>query len=267
MPPKRKREMMDNMMQESPPPPPTDFSTNPTDGYTPHFMDQPREAEMQTLQELDGLAEAAGANRQSSTEAASAALRYGMNNPMATDPAFGVGPSVDSADQIPIPEFDIGDPSPEVDKFDLTGGQDLSTQTVQDVNISKPIKGSAEWQKVRRDNHKEVERRRRENINEGINDLAKVISEGSEQKIESVGKSGDNKGVILARAVAFIQDMKERQIQTDTKNDDARRIFEQACHELGNTAEHLKDEVKRLEGEVEKWKTLAIKAGVKEDIQ
>jgi bHLH factor len=47
---------------------------------------------------------------------------------------------------------------------------------------------------MRRDNHKEVERRRRETINEGINDIAKMVP-----------NSDKNKGSILRQAVKYIQ--------------------------------------------------------------
>ncbi|KAI8604306.1 hypothetical protein EDD21DRAFT_317809 [Dissophora ornata] len=60
----------------------------------------------------------------------------------------------------------------------------------------KPAPGSEEWHKIRRDNHKEVERRRRENINDGISDLAKMIPNCEK-----------NKGLILRQAVKYIQDL------------------------------------------------------------
>lgn len=59
---------------------------------------------------------------------------------------------------------------------------------------AKAAVGSAEWHKIRRDNHKEVERRRRETINEGINGLAKMVP-----------NCDKNKGSILKEAVKYIQ--------------------------------------------------------------
>ncbi|KAG0252214.1 basic helix-loop-helix protein [Mortierella polycephala] len=61
---------------------------------------------------------------------------------------------------------------------------------------AKPVPGSEEWHKMRRDNHKEVERRRRETINAGINDLAK-----------SIPNSEKNKGSILRQAVKYIRNL------------------------------------------------------------
>lgn len=54
-----------------------------------------------------------------------------------------------------------------------------------------------DWTRTRKDNHKEVERRRRETINDGINDL-KAIVPGCEK----------NKGSILQRAVEYINELK-----------------------------------------------------------
>lgn len=65
---------------------------------------------------------------------------------------------------------------------------------------SKAPVGSDEWLRQRRENHKEVERRRRETINEGINELAKLIPEGEK-----------NKGKILSRAVQYIHELKQQQ--------------------------------------------------------
>lgn len=61
---------------------------------------------------------------------------------------------------------------------------------------------------MRRDNHKEVERRRRETINEGINDIAKMIP-----------NSDKNKGSILRQAVKYIQTIvtENEQMQPDTE--------------------------------------------------
>ncbi|KAF9020029.1 basic helix-loop-helix protein [Haplosporangium bisporale] len=58
----------------------------------------------------------------------------------------------------------------------------------------KPVAGSEEWHKLRRDNHKEVERRRRETINQGITELATIIT-----------CTEKNKGQILKEAVKYIQ--------------------------------------------------------------
>ncbi|KAI9221274.1 hypothetical protein BC828DRAFT_335476, partial [Blastocladiella britannica] len=63
----------------------------------------------------------------------------------------------------------------------------------------KPAPGTDEWVKLRRESHKEVERRRREVINTGISELAKIVPNCSDR----------NKGGILHRAVQYIQQLKE----------------------------------------------------------
>ncbi|KAG0305666.1 basic helix-loop-helix protein [Dissophora globulifera] len=72
------------------------------------------------------------------------------------------------------------------------------TPTTSAPQAAKPVAGSEEWHKMRRDNHKEVERRRRETINAGINDLAAVIPNPDK-----------NKGAILRQAVKFIESIQE----------------------------------------------------------
>lgn len=132
----------------------------------------------------------------------------------------------------------------------------------------KPTVGSEEWHKVRRDNHKEgaynrssldrvytdgcaVERRRRETINEGINELAKIVP-GCEK----------NKGSILARAVQFITQLKENETQNIEKWTLEKLLTEQAIAELSSSCDKLKSECQRAWTECEQWKKAAQKAGV-----
>ncbi|KAK3672837.1 basic helix-loop-helix protein [Recurvomyces mirabilis] len=119
---------------------------------------------------------------------------------------------------------------------------------------SKPTVGSDEWHKVRRDNHKEVERRRRETINEGINELAKIVP-GCEK----------NKGSILARAVQFITQLKENESQNIEKWTLEKLLTEQAIAELSSSCDKLKAECQRAWAEVEQWKKAAQKAGASVD--
>ncbi|EMC96455.1 hypothetical protein BAUCODRAFT_69437 [Baudoinia panamericana UAMH 10762] len=114
----------------------------------------------------------------------------------------------------------------------------------------KPAVGSDEWHKVRRDNHKEVERRRRETINEGINELAKIVP-GCEK----------NKGSILARAVQFITQLKENETQNIEKWTLEKLLTEQAIAELSSSCDKLKAECQRAWAECEQWKKAAQKAG------
>ncbi|KAH8169693.1 helix-loop-helix DNA-binding domain-containing protein [Sarocladium implicatum] len=115
----------------------------------------------------------------------------------------------------------------------------------------KPTVGSEEWHKMRKDNHKEVERRRRETINEGINELAKIVP-GCEK----------NKGSILQRAVNFISQLKENEQQNIEKWTLEKLLTEQAITELSASNDKLKGECERLYRELETWKRVAQNAGL-----
>jgi len=116
---------------------------------------------------------------------------------------------------------------------------------------NKPAVGSDEWHKVRKDNHKEVERRRRETINEGINELAKIVP-GCEK----------NKGSILQRAVSFITQLKENETQNIEKWTLEKLLTEQAIAELSASNDKLKAECERAWREVETWKKTCQSAGL-----
>ncbi|KAK3333134.1 hypothetical protein B0T19DRAFT_117614 [Cercophora scortea] len=115
----------------------------------------------------------------------------------------------------------------------------------------KPAVGSEEWHKMRKDNHKEVERRRRETINEGINELAKIVP-GCEK----------NKGSILQRAVSFITQLKENETQNIEKWTLEKLLTEQAIAELSQSNDKLKQECERLYRERDTWKKAAQGAGL-----
>lgn len=96
-----------------------------------------------------------------------------------------------------------------------------------------------------------MERRRRETINEGINELAKIVP-GCEK----------NKGSILARAVQFITQLKENETQNIENWTLEKLVTEQAITELSSSCDKLKVECQRAWTECEQWKKAAQKAGV-----
>src|SRR6185312_17173523 len=114
------------------------------------------------------------------------------------------------------------------------------SSTPQSSPSGKPPVGSEEWHRQRRENHKEVERRRRETINEGINELAKIVP-GCEK----------NKGSILQRAVSFISQLKENEQQNIEKWTLEKLLTEQAITELSASNDKLKQECERLYRELE----------------
>lgn len=110
----------------------------------------------------------------------------------------------------------------------------------------KPPHGSDEWHKQRRENHKEVERRRRESINHGIKELANLIQ-----------CNDTNKSQILQRAVDFIRRLKENETNNIEKWTLEKLITEQAVSELNGSNEKLKQELERTYREIEHWKRKA----------
>ncbi|KAJ1851389.1 basic helix-loop-helix protein [Coemansia sp. RSA 2703] len=98
-----------------------------------------------------------------------------------------------------------------------------------------PEAGSEEWERLRKDNHKEVERRRREVINHGIDRLALLIP-GAEK----------NKGKVIAQAVEYIHILKTTEEKNIEKWTIEKLLADQAISELTAQVEALKNENKRL---------------------
>ena len=113
--------------------------------------------------------------------------------------------------------------------------------------------GSDEWTRQRKDNHasscytppidirvdillfleqqKEVERRRRGNINEGINELGRIVPNGSGEKA---------KGAILSRAVQYIHHLKENEARNIEKWTLEKLLMDQAMGDLQTQLEEIK---------------------------
>jgi len=180
-----------------------------------------------------------GSAEHASTAAAALAGIYPtMTVPQPTDLSFG-NPGSDS------------DRNPESSFMDNSQQDSFMDNSTPSGRSSKPAVGSDEWHKVRKDNHKEVERRRRETINEGINELAKIVP-GCEK----------NKGSILQRAVQFITQLKENETQNIEKWTLEKLLTEQAIAELSASNDKLKAECERAWREVETWKKTCQSAGL-----
>jgi bHLH factor len=91
--------------------------------------------------------------------------------------------------------------------------------------------GTDEWTRQRKDNHKEVERRRRGNINEGINELGRLVPNSSGEKA---------KGAILARAVQYIHHLKENEARNIEKWTLEKLLMDQAMGDLQAQLEEVK---------------------------
>lgn len=111
------------------------------------------------------------------------------------------------------------------------------------TNPAKPPHGSPEWHRQRRENHKEVERKRRESINIGIRELARLIP-----------TTDTNKAQILQRAVEYIKRLKENENNNIEKWTLEKLLTEQAVSELSASNEKLKHELELAYREIEQLK-------------
>lgn len=120
----------------------------------------------------------------------------------------------------------------------LAAVQQIEEQQQQQAayEAGKPIPGSEEWLRQRRESHKEVERRRREHINAGINELAKLIPNCSER----------NKGDILHKAVTYISSLKETEGRNAERWTLDKMLADQAINDLSAYIEYLKAENEQL---------------------
>ncbi|ODV83722.1 hypothetical protein CANARDRAFT_190428, partial [[Candida] arabinofermentans NRRL YB-2248] len=107
----------------------------------------------------------------------------------------------------------------------------------------KPAAGTPEWTTWRKLNHKEVEKRRREAINTGINQLKELLPTKDE-----------NKSQIIKTAVEYIKKLKENENSNIEKWTLEKLITDQAVNELANSNEKLKLELEKVYREVEHWK-------------
>ncbi|KAI9840846.1 MAG: basic helix-loop-helix protein [Sclerophora amabilis] len=199
----------------------------------------------------NGEPDVAGAT--STAAAALAGIYPNMTVPQPTEVSFANTAAGSDGDRNLDPSFGMG----EHDGGQNQLGQEYidalarGGQSDRESGGQKPPVGSDEWHRVRRDNHKEVERRRRETINEGINELAKIVP-GCEK----------NKGSILQRAVSFITQLKENEAQNIEKWTLEKLLTEQAIAELSGSVDKLKNECERAWREAETWKKTCQNAGL-----
>ncbi|KAK4962373.1 basic helix-loop-helix protein [Elasticomyces elasticus] len=293
---KRKRESADLDSASTRPAPVPEYARASTNDGTADLGDFPHltthttgehDDDMDTFESLlrqhaGGQNESSNSNGtvQSASDTASAALaqHYSMTVPQPTEASF-MTTTTTSADgdggRPSSASFNLGEQNsmqqgttayPDIDvnatnSDKVTGDQRSPSEgaagnAVSGSNSSKPAVGSDEWHKVRRDNHKEVERRRRETINEGINELAKIVP-GCEK----------NKGSILQRAVQFITQLKENESQNIEKWTLEKLLTEQAIAELSASCDKLKKEATRAWAECEKWKTKAEELGASDAVE
>lgn len=108
----------------------------------------------------------------------------------------------------------------------------------------KPEHGSDEWHKIRKMNHKEVERRRRETINEAIKDLQELVP-----------TAHNNKAQVIRKAADAIRKYKEQEEVNVNKWTLEKIITDQAIAELASSNEKLKTELEKAYREIEHHKS------------
>lgn len=120
-----------------------------------------------------------------------------------------------------------------------------SNHDMQQGGGAKPSVGSDEWHRLRKDSHKEVEKRRRQTINQGIEELKKIVPDCDKHK-----------GQILKNAVEYIKKLKENEQQNIEKLTLEKLLTEQAIAELSASNKALKAQLAQAWKEVEHWKHL-----------
>lgn len=106
---------------------------------------------------------------------------------------------------------------------------------------NKPVVGSKEWVHLRRENHKAVERKRRDCINDNINLLGELVP-GPEK----------NKGGILSRVVAHIQGLREANSHLKENHEKKSQQLHSTIQELSRTLRDLEEENLYLKSRVMK---------------
>jgi len=141
-------------------------------------------------------------------------------------------------------QLNDGDPS---GTFQMS--QESEAGTTRDGRKKRTDGAPEDWTRIRKNNHKEVERRRRGAIDAGINELSALMPTG--------GSSDKAKSAILSRAVTYIRQLKENEACNIEKWTLEKLLMDQAMGELRATIdetrrrwdeEHTK--VQTLEAEV-----------------
>ncbi|KAF9894059.1 basic helix-loop-helix protein [Aspergillus nanangensis] len=128
-----------------------------------------------------------------------------------------------------------------------------AAREAQSMN-QKPSVGSPEWHQIRKNNHKEVERRRREAINEGINQISRLVP-----------NCDKNKGAILQRAIEYICQLHEEKNKMSERWEQNNMTTTHAINEISSQNSKLKVEVNRRGDIAMKWLQRCRDAGLEFD--
>ncbi|KAG6841793.1 hypothetical protein C0991_006677 [Blastosporella zonata] len=151
--------------------------------------------------------------------------------------AMSAAPAQSRPSQLPGHPQEMEEASEDDRRGQMGGGsQDMKpaspgATTARGRGARSATMGSDEWSRQRKDNHKEVERRRRGNINDGINELGRIVPNGSGEKA---------KGAILSRAVQYIHHLKENEARNIEKWTLEKLLMDQAMGDLQTQLEEMK---------------------------
>ena len=110
------------------------------------------------------------------------------------------------------------------------------------LNSAQYKRKGPELDRQRKDNHKEVERRRRSAINDGIVQLSQIVP-GCDVK-------NTNKGSIIVAAVRYIQDLKNNEASNIEKWTLEKLLMDQAMNDLSMSLDESRREVERLRAQL-----------------
>lgn len=105
------------------------------------------------------------------------------------------------------------------------------------------VQGTEEWNQIRKLNHKEVERRRREAITEAIKELAELVP-----------TAHNNKAQVIRKAAETIRKLKDQEEANVNKWTLEKIITDQAIAELASSNDKLKSELEKAYRELEHTK-------------
>ncbi|PWN46542.1 hypothetical protein IE53DRAFT_391283, partial [Violaceomyces palustris] len=132
-----------------------------------------------------------------------------------------------------------GQASPQ-DSHAMVEGLDHGAAASPSGRAKKPR--APELDRARKDNHKEVERRRRSAINDGINQLSQIVP-GCDAK-------NTNKGSIIVAAVRYIQDLKNNEASNIEKWTLEKLLMDQAMNDLTAQLDEIRRENDKLRAQL-----------------
>lgn len=121
-------------------------------------------------------------------------------------------------------------------------GMDAKFVNDHTLNSARYKRKGPELDRQRKDNHKEVERRRRSAINDGIVQLSQIVP-GCDVK-------NTNKGSIIIAAVRYIQDLKNNEASNIEKWTLEKLLMDQAMNDLSMSLDESRREVERLRAQL-----------------